>query len=296
VYRTFVIIRHTAREAITQPIYLLLLLFGAVVLGIYGFLPFFTLGEDTRMYKAVGLDVVLLLALIATLFATSRSIFDEIEDRTMLTLMSKPVTRWEVLIGKYLGIILAAALFIVVLGAVMTVCIWGRVPSDYQLNAASLDEREWKMVLDHRMMNIDGLLASLVLVWLEVSVLAAISVAISTRLPLVVNLPTVIILYIGGNLAQFLPLRSGSSLERGFSYVIATLVPFLANFDLRSKTVYADIALHNSMFEGEPGAVHLSEIWRYTGWAGLYAISYVVLALSVGMLLFQSRELGGGEG
>src|SRR5258708_519144 len=106
-YRTFVILRHTFFESVVQPIYGLLLAIGVAILIIFGLLPFFTMGEDTVMYKSVALDIVLLLVLIATLFATSKSIFEEIEDRTMLTLMSKPVHRWEVLVGKYLGIILA---------------------------------------------------------------------------------------------------------------------------------------------------------------------------------------------
>ena len=74
-YRTFVILRHTFREAVVQPIYALLLALGAVILIIFAVLPFFTLGEDTTMYKSVGLDVVLLLVLISTLFATSMSVF-----------------------------------------------------------------------------------------------------------------------------------------------------------------------------------------------------------------------------
>ena len=123
-YRTFVILRHTFFEAIVQPIFTLLLALGAVILFVFALLPFFTLGEDTVMFKSVGLDVILLLVLIVTLFATSRSIFEEIEDRTMLTLMSKPVRRWEVLIGKYLGIITAALLGIAVLGAVIMLATW----------------------------------------------------------------------------------------------------------------------------------------------------------------------------
>src|SRR5215510_15740479 len=118
-YRTFVILRHTFIEAIVQPIYPLLLAIGAGILVIFGLLPFFTLGEDTIMFKAVGLDVILLLVLISTLFATSKSIYEEIEDRTMLTLMSKPVHRWEVIVGKYLGITLSALVAIVILGAVL---------------------------------------------------------------------------------------------------------------------------------------------------------------------------------
>ena len=69
-YRTFVILRHTFFEAIVQPIYPLLLALGAAVIVVFAFLPFFTLGEDTVMFKSVGLDIILLLVLITTLFAT----------------------------------------------------------------------------------------------------------------------------------------------------------------------------------------------------------------------------------
>src|SRR4051812_20843322 len=156
-YRLFVITRHTFFEAIVQPIYSLLLALGAGVLIIFGALPFFTLGEDTVMYKSVSLDVILLLVLIATLFATSRSIYEEIEDRTMLTLMSKPVSRWEVLVGKYLGIILSAAMAVAILGGILVLCTWFRVPGDHQMNTRTLDDRELKNIFDTRLMHISGL-------------------------------------------------------------------------------------------------------------------------------------------
>src|SRR6478672_8921948 len=97
-YRTSVIVRHTFHEAIVQPIYALL----------------------------IGLGVALLFVLVATLFATSKSIFDEIEDRTMLTLMSKPVRKWEVLVGKYLGIVTAAAVAVAALGLILVLGVWLR--------------------------------------------------------------------------------------------------------------------------------------------------------------------------
>ena len=57
-YRTFVILRHTFKESIVQPIYSLLLALGAGILIIFMALPFFTFGEDTIMFKAVGLDMM----------------------------------------------------------------------------------------------------------------------------------------------------------------------------------------------------------------------------------------------
>jgi len=298
-YRTFVIVRHSFLESIVQPIYSLLLATGAGILLIFAALPFFTLGYDTIMYQAVGLDVILVLVLISTLFATSKSIFEEIEDRTMLTLMSKPVSRWEVLLGKYLGIVLAAALAVGALGAIFVICSWWRVPVDYLFNTKSLDENDQREILDYRLMHIAGLLPSLVLVWMQICVLAAISVAISTRVSLVVNLPVVIILYIAGNLTRFLGQAvsdSSSIFTRGLAYIISSILPFLETFDLRHKAIYNHIALAGTAFAADVNATPPGDIWKYVGIAGLYAIAYVIFALSLGMLLFHGREMGGGEG
>ena len=300
-YRTFVILRHTFVETIVQPIYTLLIAIGIGILAIFGMLPFFTLGEDTVMFKAVGLDVILLLVLIATLFATSKSIFEEIEDRTMLTLMSKPVQRWEVLVGKYLGIIVAALMAIAILGIILTLCVWWRIPGDYQMRTNALDQRDVDQLFQTRWMHVMGLVPSLVLMWLQICVLAAIGVALSTRFSLVVNLPVVILLYIAGNLTRFLfPLDQGPLAGRPvmkvLAYIGSVILPYLGTFDDRPRTVYGKISITGMAWTDLPNAVPLSHLWGYTGTATLYALAYAVFALAVGMLLFQTRELGGAEG
>lgn len=297
-YRTLVILRHTFLESILQPIYPLLLSLAGAVLVVFAGLPFFTLGEDTVMYKDVGLDIVLLAVLIVTLFATSRSIYEEIEDRTMLTLMSKPVAKWEVLVGKYLGIITAALLGVAIVGGILMLCTWWRIPTDYMLNPASIDDREIRTIREWRLMHLSGLVPSLLLVWMQISVLAAVSVAISTRVPLVVNLPVVILFYIAGNLTRFLSsaVAEHGPIARGAAWMISNILPYLETFDLRHKTVYSRIALEGTQFANDANAVQLAVIWASTGTAVAYAAAYALFALSVGMLLFQTRELGGGEG
>lgn len=297
-YRTLVIARHTFVESIVQPIYSLLLGIGAAVLVIFAVLPFFTLGEDAVMYKAVSLDVILLPVLIATLFATSKSIYEEIEDRTMLTLMSKPVQRREVLIGKYLGIVAAAAMAVAILGVVFALCLWFRIPGDYQLNPRTVDEVEIRQITDLRWMHIAGIIPALAGQWLQVSVLAAISVALSTRFSLVVNLPTVILIYIAGNLARFIDpaVADRGAIAKAGAWVIKTVLPYLQVFDLREKGVYATIALPGSAYANDPAAVSLASIWGDAGLALIYAALYATAALAIGLLLFQSRELGGAEG
>jgi len=296
-YRTFVIVRHTFLEAIVQPIYSLLLTIGAAILGVFGALPFFTLGEDTVMYKSVALDVILLFVLIATLFATSRSIFDEIEDRTMLTLMSKPVRRWEVLLGKYLGIVLATLLAVAVLGGVLMIATYLRIPEDYLIRSRTLDDRELFNLAGYRKMHLAGLVPSLLMVWMQICVLAAIGVALSTRFSLVVNLPAIILIYIAGNLTRFLyPLDSNSKIAKGFAAVVSTVLPYLAVFDQREKTVYQKIAIANTQFANQPDAVQYSTIWNLVGLAAIYALAYATFALAAGLWSFRTRELGGAEG
>lgn len=300
--RLWVILRHTFLEAILQPIYSLLLAVSGGILVVFALLPFFTLGEDTVMFKAVGLDVIMVFVLIATLFATSRSIYEEIEDRTMLTLMSKPVTRLEVLVGKYLGIVAASLLAIGILGAILMLCTWWRIPADYQISGAALNEQVAKRLSDMRSMHLWGLAASLVLMWLQISVLAAVGVAISTRVSLVVNLPAVILLYIAGNLMRFIfplhqgPLADSHWLVQKLAYLVSLLLPYLKTFDLRDKTVYGKIALAGTEFADEFNKVSLGDIWGYVGVASLNAVAYAVFALAIGLILFSTRDLGGAEG
>lgn len=294
-YRTWVILRHTFIEAVVQPIFPLLLALGSAILLIFGLLPFFTLGEDTVMSKSVGLDVILLLVLISTLFATSKSVFEEIEDRTMLTLMSKPLQRWEVLLGKYLGIVAASLLAIIILGVVICLATWWRIPGDYMLSTRTIDDQELRKLLGYRVMHLTGLAAELILKWLQISVLAAVGVALSTRVSLVVNLPVVIIIYIAGNLTRFLfPLEGQSFALQALAYVVTTVLPYLENFDLSGATIYKPIAVYQ--FADDRSAVQLAATCKYVAWAFGYAAVYITFALTTGLWLFHNRELGGAEG
>jgi len=299
-HRTFVIIRHTFLDAIVQPIYPLLLILAAITLTIFALLPFFTLGEDTLMYKSVGLDVILLAVLLTTLFSSSKAIHEEIEDRTMMTLMSKPLRRWEVVLGKYLGIVLAALLGVAALGGVLIICVWMRIPSDYMLRAGATSQVEAKQIWDYRQMHIIGLLPSLVLTWQQVSVLAAIGMALSTRFSLVVSLPTVILLYIAGNLTRFLfPLDTGvlagRPVAQDVAWALSLLLPFLEVFDIRRLAVLGVVRVAGTSFAQDAHGVYPQALWEYVGVASVYAIAYAGFVLCGGLWMFHSRELGGGD-
>ncbi|HEX8916715.1 MAG TPA: ABC transporter permease [Humisphaera sp.] len=300
-YRTLVIARHTFREAVVQPIYSLLLGLGAAILIVFSLLPFFTLGEDTVMFKSVALDVILLMVLLTTLFATSRTIYDEIEDRTMLTLMSKPVRKWEVLVGKYLGIVVAALGQVLALGFVMIAGLCYRIPIDGMLGGSTLNDAVAKQILELRLMHSAGVVPSLMLVWLQVCVLAAVGVALSVRFSLVVNLPAVLLLYVAGNLTRFLGTADASQswFAKAVGSVVSTVVPFLQVFDFRQHTIHREVAMPWTEFVDptkHPFATGMGMIWGYVAVALLYGVCYAAFALGSGLVLFENRELGGNEG
>jgi hypothetical protein len=213
-----------------------------------------------------------------------------------------------VLVGKYVGIITSALMAIAILGVILLICTWLRIPGDHQLRTSSIDEQEVRQIWEMRVMHISGLVPSLLLMWLQIAVLAAIGVALSTRFSLVVNLPVVIILYIAGNLTRFMfpivfsgadantPLAGRSAVVKSFAWIISLLLPYLETFDLRQRTVYSVIRLAGTVYADDPRGVYMGDIWSYTAVAAAYAICYAAFALGLGMWLFEGRELGGGEG
>src|SRR5207249_11086729 len=104
------------REAIRQPMFWLFLGAALLMMFVFILLPYFTFGEDLLMMTEIDYDIIMALAVIFGVFTASISISEEIEGRTAVTLMSKPLSRRQFLIGKYLGTLLACLIMTLLLG------------------------------------------------------------------------------------------------------------------------------------------------------------------------------------
>lgn len=104
--RIFTIATNTFTEVIRQPIYLIILLcsLGLIILSPY-FTLFVSLHND-KMIKDMGLSTILLCSLFLAVFSASNVIYREVENKTILTIISKPVNRYSFIIGKYTGVLL----------------------------------------------------------------------------------------------------------------------------------------------------------------------------------------------
>jgi ABC-type transport system involved in multi-copper enzyme maturation permease subunit len=108
--QTLAIIRNTFFESIRQPIMLVVLVAATVALILANPLSAFTMENDQRMFIDIGLATVFLCGCLLAAFIATNVLGREIENRTALTVISKPVPRVLFVIGKYLGVAAAISL------------------------------------------------------------------------------------------------------------------------------------------------------------------------------------------
>ena len=114
----WVVATTTFHEAIRRRWVTALLGFAIVMLGISTFFTWMQPGSQQKFLRDYGLGFTVIMTLIAAVFLGVALITPEIERRTILTILSKPVTRVEFLIGKYLGLMLTLALNLAVMGGI----------------------------------------------------------------------------------------------------------------------------------------------------------------------------------
>ncbi len=237
---------------------------------IFPFVSYNTLGEDVKMLKTEGLTLIKVLSIILALWTASVSIADEIEGRTALTLLSKPVSRRQLILGKFLGILVPVALLFVVLGVVFLATVSFKVVYDARENSlpdpSSMDcYREMLQVTP-----------GLALSFMEAMILASVSVAISTRLPMLPNLIICASVYVLGHLVPMVLNSQAGEFPLVYftGRLIAAILPVLDHFSMESL-----ISTGNQL----PGTYLLT--------AGAYSLLYSCVAMFVALLLFEDRDL-----
>lgn len=127
---------HTFREVIRKKILHVLIGLGILILIVSPFIP--TTDEADARVKimlVVFFQVVVLLCIVGMVFLSATSIPHEIEDRTIYGILSKPVSRLKIVVGKITGFALVSALVLIILGLVNIVAIYrvaSKLPEGYR--------------------------------------------------------------------------------------------------------------------------------------------------------------------
>lgn len=260
----------TAKEAISQPLFMVLTIAGAVLLVVFIVIPYNTFGEDVKILTDSGLTTIMVLGILFAMWTASTSVSDEIEGKTALTMLSKPVSRRQFVLGKYVGILWPLLVMFVILGSILLVTISLKVV--YDARESSNPTPNWELCYATMISATPGL----VLAYLQAAVLAALSVAISTRLPMLPNLIIVGAIYVIGNLLpQIVRSSAGEIPFVAFTgKLLAVIMPVLNHFNIQP-----------AIAAGQPVP------YAYLGLATLYCVLYVAAAMLLALLLFEDRDL-----
>jgi ABC-type transport system involved in multi-copper enzyme maturation permease subunit len=260
----------TAKEALFQPLFTILTLIGIFALFIFLLIPYNTLGEDIKLVITQGLTVVKLIAAFLAVWTASTTIAEEIDGKTALMALAKPLSRKNFIIGKYVGVMIAVTLIFLILGTFFLNTVSYKVVYD-----ARESSKDIPTAIDCAQTVYD-ILPGLVLAYLETIILAAIAIAISTRLPLLPNLTITLLIYLLGNIVPVIVQSSVGQLPT---------VVFIANF----VSAFLPCLDHFSM----ETAVAMGKTlpWLYVLCAAGYAALYCLAALIVSLLLFEDRDM-----
>lgn len=114
--RIWAIAINTYREAVRDKVLYGVLGLACVVLLFTLALAELSLHEQRRVVLDIGLASISMFSVVIAVFLGSSLLYKEIERKTLYVILPKPIARWEFLLGKYLGIVLTAIVFIGIMG------------------------------------------------------------------------------------------------------------------------------------------------------------------------------------
>ncbi|MFO0874803.1 MAG: ABC-2 transporter permease [Phycisphaerales bacterium] len=112
------IARNTFYESIRQPVVLVVLTVATLLIVLSNPFAAFTMQDDQRMFVDIGLSTVFICGTLLAAFLATNVVNREIENRTALTVISKPVARMPFVVGKYIGVAGAIVLAVLYMGLV----------------------------------------------------------------------------------------------------------------------------------------------------------------------------------
>jgi ABC-type transport system involved in multi-copper enzyme maturation permease subunit len=295
------------REGWRQPMFWLIAGFALVLMVLAVWFPYFTFGDDFKMMKQVGFDIIMLASVLFGVLAASMSISEEIEGRTAITVMSKPINRRNFLVGKTLGILLACAAMSLMLGWCFNFALWAFPEYDkinqVQDSLADQAEADLTPAFVSIVPGTTGkVFASGVGSWFadtvahslgillgfgQVMILVSIAAALATRLTFVVNVLLCLMVYFFGHLAPVVVRVSdtmsgegtvGVGLVRFFGQLFDTILPALEFFNM-GPAIIRETPL---------------DLWQFATYVLTvfgYSVIYTLIVLIVGLLLFEDRDL-----
>jgi len=247
------IAKNTFRQAIRDKILYGIIIFALLFIGSSVVLSSLSLGEDVFIIRNFGLAGIYLFGIVITIFLGASIVYKEVEEKITYLLLAKPVTRADIIWGKFLGLLMAigTTVLLMVVAYLLIVLISGGIIDYAAITAVILQLAE---------------------VALLISVLIMFSIFTT---PLAATIYTILILYIGHllPLVQEFALKSGK-VSKFILLAVYYIFPNLEKFNVRNLVV------HNLPISFNEVVIPI-----------IYSAAYVTLALLLAQKLLNRRDM-----
>jgi len=253
-YKPLIIAKNSFKELLRKKGLQALLVFSLILIGSSRLFSFLTPGEELKMIKDVGLSTIEFFGTLICIFAAIEAISSEIERKTLHTLLVKPLRRRDFVIGKFLGLSLNTLLNFSLMAIFFLVLLL------FKEHTVSV-----------------GIFKALILIFFELLLISAITLAVSTFTSPAFSMVFSLFLYFVGHLINY-----GQTLLENVKnvYLVSLanffyrIIPNFENFNIRDKV-----------------AVDIFVKWNYVAKTTGYGLIYVAVALLIGIYFFQKREI-----
>ncbi|HEY0256140.1 MAG TPA: ABC transporter permease subunit [Candidatus Methylacidiphilales bacterium] len=295
--------RNTLTEAVRQKVLNVLLIFslvlvaGSVVLSSVATPDLDSSGifdAQIKFVKDAGCGAIGIFGFLITLLSTAQLIPQELHNRTIYTILAKPVRRSEFLLGKFFGIVLLLSLCVALMSLAFAATLYwqemrgiGATQADYDARGNWRANPEMVKSYDHdvaqvvRQVRDPQLVEAVILIFVKLLMTAAIALLISTfATSSIFTIATTFMIYLIGHMestAREFWLAQGANTsiwESSLVGFIALLIP-----DMNSFTIVDEILAGNKV------------PWQHALNLIGYADVYMIVLLAVSIVIFDYREI-----
>lgn len=251
---------NTFREAVRDRVLYSLLFFALALIFSALALGQLSVHEEARVTLDLGLGGIALFSVLIAIFVGVNLVYKEIDKKTVFALVSRPIHRHELILGKFVGMTVTLAVQISIMTLVLVVVL--------ALQGGEIGGTLFRAIL---------------LSFLEVTVISAIAIMFSSfSSPFLSGAFALGLFAIGRSLPELRELlaKMAEGPARGALQLLTRLAPDLHLF-----------AVSGSIVEGRYATVHGDFVsWAYVGWAGVYALGYSACVLALASIFFSRRD------
>ena len=281
--RVAALAHNTLLELVRLKVFYFLLLFALLVIGCSIFTVKFSFQNPLQVLKDVGLGSMSIFSWLLGLLCTANLLPKDQEDRTLYTILAKPVSRFEYLLGKLSGVFLLLTLSTLMMSAVFAGVLGLREQQEIaEITQTTAPEQLSKAVEAVRAAAFQlNLIPGILLILLKALLCSTLTLLLSTvATSSVFTILTSVVIYLIGHvqsIAREAWLSGGgqvSALTKVLSAAVALVFP-----DLQLFNVVDEIAVGT--------ALPLPLFLQIAGFGAFYILVYFLLA----QVVFASREL-----